>query len=243
VVVLAILVLVSYVERLLLLVPGFRGLFDTYGYVVPRSLRSLVEIAIVLATVCLLHRLGAARGLAELGFRGPVLLPFGLGLAATAPMILVFAIAYRLTPELHWGEVVYLSLLSPLAEEAVFRGFAVGQLERRAGWPFWIAAIVPAALFGYGHAEGATSIAAAAGLFALTAVGALVFAWLFAMWGTLLAPLTLHVLMNLCWNVWQVGEGALAGWVPFVLQVTTVGLAIGLTAAAAVRGWLPSGSR
>jgi membrane protease YdiL (CAAX protease family) len=229
VVILSVLLLAFEVERLLVLVPGYREMFDAWGFAVPRSLRSLVEIALVLLAVCCLQRIGLRRGLRELGFEGPVLPALGFAFLAISPMALVFAMAYPLAATFRPFEVFYLAVLSPIAEEAVFRGFAVGQLLRRAGWPLAAAVLLPAALFGYGHARDSDSLAAWLGLFALTGVGAVAFAWLFLRWRTLAAPIGLHVGMNLCWNIWQVGESALAGWVPFALQATVIVLAIVLT--------------
>lgn len=227
--VVAVLLLVFEIEELLRLAPGYREMFEAWGYAVPRSLRSLLEIAIVLIAVCGLRRSGPGRGLRELGFGGPALPALGFALLSVSPMFLVFAMAYPLASTFHPIEVTYLALLSPIAEEAVYRGFAVGQLWRRAGWPLVPAILLPAALFGYGHAEGSESLAAGLGLFALTGVGAVAFSWLFVRWRSLAAPIGLHVGMNLCWNIWQVGESALAGWVPFALQATVILVAIILT--------------
>lgn len=232
-------------EDVLRLASGYRGLFDEYGFWVPRSLLSLVEILLVLVAVCLLHRLGPWSGLRELGFRGPASRALGLMALAVAPMWIAFGVGMRANPEFALGETLYLALLSPLAEETVFRGFAFGQLWRRAGWRLWPALVVCALVFGYAHAESAGGLSEMAGLFLLTGLGAAVFTWLFARWGGLVAPLTLHVLMNLAWNVWSVGDSALAGWMPFAFQLLTVALAVLFTVWASRRGWLrqPGGDR
>jgi len=236
-VVLAVFVAYWFLEELLVLVPGYRGLFDRFEYYVPRSLLSVAEIALVLLAVCWLHRLGPPSGLRELGLRSPAARAGGFGLVATAPMWLVFAATHDFAPD-PVPELLYGSLLSPLAEELVFRGFLFGQLWRRAGWGLWPALAVSSLAFGYGHAEDAARLTEGLGLLAVTALGAAIFAWLYSRWGTLVAPLALHVLMNASWGLWQVGDGALAGWVPFALQLTTVTLAIVLTLMAAKRGWM-----
>ncbi|MDX1501385.1 MAG: CPBP family intramembrane glutamic endopeptidase [Thermoanaerobaculia bacterium] len=234
--VLAVFLVYWFLEDLLSLLPGYRGLFDRYEYWVPRSLRSAAEVALVLAAVCWLHRAGAAAGFRELGLRRPVLRPLALGLVAVAPMAVVFGWTHAFAPD-PLPEILYLSLLSPLAEELVFRGFLFGQLWRTARWGMWPALLASSAAFGLGHALDADTLVEAAGLMGLTGLGAAIFAWLYARWGSLAAPIALHVLMNLCWGLWQVGDGALAGWVPFALQLTTVALAIGLTVVAGRRGW------
>ena len=216
-------------ESLLGLWQGYRGLFDRYPYWVPRSLRSVLEIALILAAVCLLHRLGPALGLRELGWRGPARRAFGVMSLAVAPMWLVFALTTPANPDVSVPAALYLAFLSPLAEETAFRGFFFGQLWLRAGWGLWPALAVSSAVFGYAHAESADSLSEATGLFLLTGFGAAVFAWLFARWRTLAAPLALHALMNLAWSVWSVGDSALAGWMPLCLQIGTAALAVVLT--------------
>ncbi len=227
-------------ETLLGLTTAYRGLFERFDYWAPRSLRSLLEILLVLGAVCLLHRMGPGAGLRELGWRRPALVALGVMAAAVAPMWIVFALTMPPNPEFRPPEVLYLALLSPLAEETVFRGFAFGQLWRRAGWGLWPALVVCALAFGYGHADDAGSLAEGAGLLLLTGFGAGVFSWLYARWGTLAAPVALHVLMNLAWSVWSVGDSALAGWMPFALQIGTAVLAILLTLWASRRGQLIS---
>lgn len=223
-----------HLERLLAWIPGYRELFDRFEYYVPRSLLSVTEIALVALAVGLLRRTGPLRALGELGLRPPAARAAGWALVAVAPMALVFALTHELAPD-PAPELLYGSLLSPLAEEIVFRGFLFGQLWRRAGWGLWPAIAVSSLAFGYGHAEDAGGLVEGLGLLLLTGAGAAVFAWLYARWDTLAAPLALHVLMNLCWGLWQVGDGALAGWVPFALQATTVVLAIVLARKLGVR--------
>lgn len=217
-----------FLEDLLKLVPGYSGLFESFEYYVPRSLLALAEITLMVAAVCRLHRMGPVRGAGELGIGPPAFRAAGFGVAATAPMWGVFAATHEFSPD-PLPELFYLSFLSPVAEEVVFRGFVFGQLWRRAGWGLWPAIAVSSLLFGYGHAEDAGTLLEGFGLLALTGLGAAVFAWLYSRWRTLVAPIALHVLMNLSWSLWQVGEGALAGWGPFALQMTTVVLAITLT--------------
>ncbi len=36
-------------------------------------------------------------------------------------------------------------------------------------------------------------------------------------------------MMNLAWNIFSVGESAFAGWLPTLMQVTTILVAIALT--------------
>lgn len=235
--VLAVFLAYWFVEDLLRLVPGYLELFERFEYYVPRSLRSVAELVLIVAAVCAIHRTGPRAAVRELGLGPPVAAAIVFGLAATAPMGLTFAITHPFAPD-PLPEVLYLALLSPVAEEVAFRGLLFGQLWRRARWGLWPALVVSSVVFGLGHADDASTLTEALGLLALTGLGAGIFAWVYSRWGTLVAPIALHVLMNLCWSLWQVGDGALAGWVPFALQMTTVVLAIALTLLASRKGWL-----
>ncbi len=236
-VILAVLAAYWFLEDLLKLVPGYLELFDRYEYYLPRSLRSIAEIALVVSAVGFLHRQGPLPAVVELGLRPPAAAAAAFGLVATMPMWLTFSVTHAFRPD-PLPELLYLAVLSPVAEEIVFRGFLFGQLWKRAGWGPWTSLAVSSLAFGLGHAEDASTWTEGLGLLALTGLGAAIFAWIYWRWGTLLAPIALHVLMNLCWGLWQVGDGPLAGWVPFALQLTTVVLAIALTLLASRRGWL-----
>jgi len=229
VLVLAVFALVTWLHELVRRVPAYRALYDTNPFYVPEGFRSAVEILLVVLAVILLRRVGIPEALRELGFLRRPWPGLIFAMVACLPLWAVFSLTMPMARELDPWAVLYLAGLSPLAEEAVFRGFAFGQL-RKAGWGFWPAALVPAVVFGLVHLTGGQSPGQAAGVFAITAVGGLVFSFVFERWdGSLWAPWGLHALMNLSWNVFAVGESALAGWLPTAMQATTVLVAVALT--------------
>lgn len=210
------------------IIPGYSALREAYPYYVGNSYRSLIEVILVFAVALALLR-GAGRGAMDmLGIGGA---PWH-GLMAAAlmvlPLYLVFAFAFTIV-EIVPMEVLYLSAISPFAEELAYRGLAFGLLRKVAGWGFWPAALLPAAFFAYGHLGQASDLTEIIMTLALTGVGALVFAWLFEKWGSLWVPIGLHIAMNFAWNLFAVGDGAYAGLLPTIMQVTTIVLAITLT--------------
>ncbi len=226
----AVFAVLYFLREILGLAFDFGRLYREHPYYYPAGLLSLLEIALALAAVASIRRMGAAAALRELGVLRPVGRPWIFGLLATLPLWVVFALAAPRAGSVPVVETLYLVALSPLAEEVVFRGFAFGQLRRLAGWGFWPAGLVSAAVFGWGHAEDASTLAEGAGLFLLTGVGGLFFCWLYQRWEyNLWAPFSLHLLMNLSWQVFAVGDSALAGWLPTALQVTTIVTATLLT--------------
>lgn len=228
--ILAVFAVVYFLREILGLAFQFGRLYEDHPYYYPAGLLSLLEIALVLAAVLSIRRVGLAGGLREVGLLRPVGRPLLFGLLATLPLWLVFAVSSTLVESLPVLETLYLAALSPLAEEVVYRGFAFGQLRRLAGWGFWPAGVVSAAVFAWGHAEDASSLGEGAGLFLLTGLGGLFFCWLYQRWEyNLWAPFSLHLLMNLAWQVFAVGDSALAGWIPTAMQVTTIAAAALLT--------------
>lgn len=220
------------------LLPGWRRSMEALrglDPLAPHAVLAAIEVLLAWLLVFVVLRLAPEgteerRGpLAWLGLTAsplPALRVIGL---AVLPAYLVFALTQPLNRAVVGFGVLYLAFIGPFAEEVVFRGVAFGLLRRVAGWPFWAAAGMPAVVFGLGHANpfhGAPSLDEIM-TFAITATGAVIFAWLYERWRfDLWVPFLLHALMNLAWSLFRVGDGAFAGWLPLVMQVTTVTLAI-----------------
>lgn len=77
-------------------------------------------------------------------------------------------------------------ILGPIVEELIFRGLALGWLQRL--MPFWLAALISSVLFGLAHVQGPHIVLAAA-------LG-LVFAFLYRRAGSLWAPIAGHIVNN-----------------------------------------------
>ncbi len=174
----------------------------------------------------MVHRLGPRGSLRELYLAAPVLPGLLFGFVVALPMLLGFALTRLPAPNLSLANVSFLAVFFPLAEEIQFRGYAVGQLYRRAGWPSWLAILFVAILFGLGHIEKGQSFSEIAGLFLLTGLGGATFSWLLIKWESLWVPFAIHMFMNLWWEVFSVSRTALGGWFPLALQSITVILAI-----------------
>lgn len=102
-------------------------------------------------------------------------------------MITAVIRALTATTALALVAVFVLAVLAPVAEEFLFRGLLYGFL--RAHMPFWITALITAALFGLAHGEPAHALAA--GLLGL------ILAWLRERSGSLWPPVVAHVVNNL----------------------------------------------
>lgn len=222
-------VLVAMELGLLRYIPGYSALRDAFPYYIGQSYRSFAEVVIVLAIAAAVLRGSGQSLFSVVGLNAA---PWN-GLKAAALMVLplyaVFAFAFSIA-EMVPVEVLYLAFISPFAEELVYRGFAFGMLRKVAGWGFWPAALLPAAFFAWGHLDQANDVASIVMTVVLVGGGAILFSWLFEKWNGLWVPLALHVTMNFAWNLFAVGDGAFAGTLPTIMQLTTVVAALAITA-------------
>ncbi|HUF14140.1 MAG TPA: CPBP family intramembrane glutamic endopeptidase [Longimicrobiales bacterium] len=198
------------------------------GYARAVAVQTL-QTALPIATLLLLLRAGIGAALEELGLRAPLRRALAVALVATLPMLLAFAITGSLRAEYSLLVLAVTGLFAPVAEEVLFRGYAFGQLHRRAGWSFWPAILVPTLFFAAGHLYQADGLASALGIFGVTAIGSVWFAWLYLRWNNLWVPIALHSLMNVWWYLFEVDTTALGGWLANIARLTTIALSIVLT--------------
>jgi membrane protease YdiL (CAAX protease family) len=186
------------------------------------ALRVVAAIAIVWLTT--------GRGLGFLGLGGNPLIGVAFALIASAPLWATLALTSPLAAHIDLVELAFGSGYFPLSEEIVYRAFAFGLLHRAAGAPFWIAAVLTAVPFAAEHLYQAGDWGSAAATIAITLLGALLFSWLFAAWSwNLWVPFALHAFMNLWWSVFDVGDGAFAGWAPTAMQFGCAAVAVLVT--------------
>ncbi len=234
VIVLLIFAVISNLHEVLGIVPGisqlYRGLYDAIPYPLPGELRSLFQIVLIFISIMILSKSGIKNSIKDTGLIKPVLPAFLFGIIATSPMWIVFGVSVPFAEDFQINTIFYLAFLSPFAEETVFRGFGFGQIRRKAGLGFWSAAILTAVVFGLGHISISRDISQTAGIFLITGLGGILFAWLYEKWDyNLWVPFWLHCFMNLNWQIFDVGNSAFAGWLPTLMQLTVAVLAIVLT--------------
>lgn len=175
---------------------------------------------------------GAARpSLLKLtGLAAPVGRPALFALLLFGPAAAIAYWAAPIAQDFKADDLAMKGVVFPIIEEIGFRGMALGALMILCGWRFLPAAILPAAIFGLAHFWQGQSPAEIAGVVAITALGGLVFGWLFVRWGfNLWPPIALHVGLNSLWLVFNLGENAIGGWLGNALRVGVIAGAIGLT--------------
>lgn len=214
-------------QRILLLIPAYAGLYARYPFYVPELIKSACEVLFcVLALVLILRERNVFRalGLQRNRFTDAVL----FAAVVTAPMSIGFFLT-RGTRIDDAFALVYLAIISPFAEELISRGFAFRQLLMRSGWSVWRSVAVCAFVTGAIHVEKGNTALDILGIFAITALGGAFFSWLVMRWNSLWFAVTTHALMNFWWSYFNVAPTALGGWFAFAMQITSVLLAIIVT--------------
>ncbi|MEL7123914.1 MAG: CPBP family intramembrane glutamic endopeptidase, partial [Bacteroidota bacterium] len=90
--------------------------------------------------------------------------------------------------------------------------------------------LLGALLFGFVHLYQGSEFNEIVGIFLVTFLGGILFAWLYAEWNyNLWVPIFLHMFMNLAWELFSVSSNALGGTYSNIFRAATIFLAIVLT--------------
>lgn len=192
---------------------------------------------------------GRHEALASLGFNRSLRVGLGFGLLCTSIMTVTFLLTGSFSPPSDLVIDFATGAFFPgVMEEIFYRAFLFGFLFRFAGIGFLPAAVLGALIFGAGHLYQGGSAGEAAGIFAITAIGGLWFAWLYTEWDfNIWVPISFHVLMNEIWSLFDVSDTAMGDMVANLSRFGVIGLSIILTLlwsrrnkgrVISTRGWL-----
>lgn len=173
---------------------------------------------------------GAKNILQELGLDKGFLIGFIFSAITVSPMLISSAIAGEVIKDISWIDLSQKTIVAGFAEEFLYRGFLFGILFNRLRWGFIPASVLGALIFGLGHIYQGTTLGQTIGVFLITAVGAVWFAWLYIEWNNnLWVPIFLHTLMNLSWILFEVSTNALGGVYTNIFRFITITLTIVIT--------------
>jgi membrane protease YdiL (CAAX protease family) len=145
-------------------------------------------------------------------------------------MFLSSAIIGQIGEDLNMLRLVHQTIVAGLMEEYLFRGFLFGLLFRKSGWGFIPASISGALIFGLGHIYQGSTFLETMGVFFITSIGGIWFAWLYIEWNNnLWVPIFLHILMNISWGLFEVSNNALGGFYTNLFRIITITLTILIT--------------
>ena len=157
----------------------------------------------------------------------------GFALLCTLPLPLVYTFAYPISEtSTLFVRMVNSAVLPGIAEEVLFRCFLFGILFRVAKWGFLPAAMLGAIIFGGGHLYQGHAILDSLGVFGITAVAALWWAWIYVEWDyNPWVPIGFHVFMNGWFVLFTVSDTAMLPIVGEIARASVVVISIALTLA------------
>lgn len=164
------------------------------------------------------------------GLNGPFLKATVFSLICTAPMLIGYFIVFDFNTELNLNVILISGVAAAFFEELYFRGFLYGQVYRYTNFGFFPAVSIGALLFAFVHMHQSTDPAELAGIFAVTFLGGLFFAWMYSEWNhNIWVPVGVHFFMNVFWMLFSAGDNALGGLYANIFRVVTISMVIVLT--------------
>lgn len=159
----------------------------------------------------------------SLGIAGGFLRGLGLALLFTLPMLIPAVFTFEPRADMDIDRLISGTLVAGFMEELYFRGFLFGLLFRYTRIGFVLSILFGALLFGAGHLYQSQDPLQLAGIFLITSMGAVWFAWHYVEWGyNLWVPIFLHILMNLSWAIAGTTTNALGNVDANVFRFLTV---------------------
>ncbi len=187
----------------------------------------IIGVPIFLGTYVLSKR---ERVFKSLGLSGNFATGITLSLLFVSPMLAGGLFIFGLNKEVSMQTLIAQTVIAGFMEELYFRGFLFGQLFRKTKLGFIPAIFFGAVLFASGHLYQSQDINRMMGIFMLTFLGAVFFAWLFAEWNyNLWVPIWTHTLMNLTWILFDFDNTSLGGVYANILRGSTIAFAIVFT--------------
>jgi len=208
----------SSIQKELTLLTQSRALGHILAYALT-TIHLLITIAVLHKTYLnIFEKLGLSKGLT-----------IGIAFAffSTLPMLIGYSIKFNLISELSLDTIIINTIDAAFFEEVIYRAFLFGMLYRFTRLGFLPSVFLGSLLFGAAHLYQSTDITELTGIFLLTFIGSVIFAWIYSEWKfNLWAAILLHCLMNLYWLIFDVDSNALGGAYANIFRFSTILFAI-----------------
>ncbi len=188
--------------------------------------RDLAPLLIAFAATWYLHRRIKSLPSAW-GFDSGMLTGVKMAFIFCLPMLAGYGFLADFTVRIDWQSFWFGCVVAAIFEELLYRGFLFGQLFRYGGWGFIPSALLNAVLFGSGHLYQSNDVSGAIGVFTITALGGMWFAWLYIEWNNnLWIAIFMHFFMNSWWTSFNIDDNAAGGFMANIIRGTTIALSI-----------------
>jgi len=166
----------------------------------------------------------------NLGLDKSIIKGFLFALACTFPMYIGFSVIFEFNPNIKINTILIGVISAGFFEELYYRGFLFGLPFRKTKLGFILSVFFGALYFGLLHLYQSTEFSELLGIFLITFLGGILFAWVYSEWNfNIWVPVFLHMLMNLAWELFSVSDNALGGIYSNVFRFLTIALVIILT--------------
>lgn len=166
----------------------------------------------------------------KLGLSRNPITGFSFAFLSTLPMLLAYLINFSINRKLSIDTIIINTISSAFFEEIIYRAFLFGMLYRFTRLGFIPSVFLGSLLFGLAHLYQSTDINELIGIFLITFLGSVLFAWIYAEWKfNLWASIFLHCLMNLYWLIFDVSANSLGNTYANIFRFSTIFLSIFVT--------------
>ena len=163
----------------------------------------------------------------SLGLNKSIFKGFLFALVCTLPLFIGFSFLIDFNSELSLNTILISVVAAGSFEELFYRGFLFGILFKYTRLGFIPSVFLGALFFGLLHLYQSTVLAEMIGIFLITFIGGLLFAWVYAEWNyNIWTPIFLHMFMNLSWELFSVSDTALGGMYANMLRLICIVLVI-----------------
>lgn len=166
----------------------------------------------------------------NLGIDKSIIKGFLFAITCTLPMFIGFSIFFEFNPDITINTVFIGVVSAGFFEKLYFRGFLFGLPFRKTKLEFIFSVLFGALYFGSLHLYQSTELNELLGIFLITFLGGILFAWVYAEWNfNNWIPIFLHMLMNFAWALFSVHDNALGDIYSNIFRFLTIALIILLT--------------
>jgi membrane protease YdiL (CAAX protease family) len=166
----------------------------------------------------------------NLGLNKSITKGFLFALICTLPMFIGYSMLFQFNADVKINSILIGVVSAGFFEELYYRGFLFGLPFRKTKLGFILSVLFGALYFGSLHLYQSTDLNQLLGIFLITFLGGILFAWVYAEWNfNIWVPVFLHMLMNLAWELFSVSDNALGGMSSNIFRFLTIGLVIILT--------------
>ncbi|MFB9076667.1 lysostaphin resistance A-like protein [Flavobacterium procerum] len=166
----------------------------------------------------------------KLGLSKGIVIGFIFAFVSTLPMLIAYLVNFSLNTKLSLDTILINTISSAFFEEIIYRAFLFGMLYRFTRLGFVPSIFLGSLLFGIAHLYQSTEIDELIGIFLLTFLGSVLFAWIyveckFNLW----TAIFLHCLMNLYWLIFDVSTNSLGDTYANIFRFSTIFIALFIT--------------